>query len=778
MFLLASHYLPFKDKAVSSRETNINELGAPESLQREGMRMGGMSSNRHSQDLPFGRLLRMHRVAASLTQRELASRADMSVAAIRDLEQGRHRAPQPRTLDRLITVLAARVPQAEELRSGRDSTRDREIASGGQDGSVRLLLQILGPFEAWHMGGRQIRLGPSKQRAVLGLLALHANASVHREEIIDVLWADDPPSRAVDLVQEYVSRLRAALAPTDSKRQRRALLASAGASYRLQLQPSELDLLVFRQAVESADAASSAGHLAAACGLYERALSKWRGRPFADLDILRTSASAKLLLEQRIAVVVKYAAAAAAAGWHDKALPYLWELAASEQLDERVHAQLIIALAADGQQAAALRVYQDIRDRLDKELGILPGQDLAEAQIRVLRQDLGTGLDGRRRPPAGGRLINYAGDGHGLVGGQVVPRQLPPDAQYFYGRARELSALTAALTSSRAAHAGAVCVINGMPGVGKTRLAVRWAHQVAGEFPDGQLYIDLHGFDGCGQRMTSAEALRLIFDSFPVAPESVPPSLESRVSLYRSLMAGKRLLVVLDNAYDLRQVRLLLPGAEGCMVMITSRAQLTGLVAANGASLVKLDVPTDDDARSMLANLLGTSRIADGPVVTRQLARLCANLPLALSLVAARAISRPDFPLAGLAEEAAEVGSRLDAIDAPRTEGGVREAFSWSYQNLEPQTACIFRLLGVLGARPGRDVTSHDVAAAAGIPAARASAILRELSYLSLATEQSPGRFCLHELLACYAAELADREGRSNLTASRRAAGKSITIIR
>jgi transcriptional regulator with XRE-family HTH domain len=345
-------------------------------------------------------------------------------------------------------------------------------------------------------------------------------------------------------------------------------------------------------------------------------------------------------------------------------------------------------------------------------------------------------------------------DGHDLAGGHVVPRQLPPDAYYFCGRAEELLALTATLTNGRAPKTGAVRVINGMPGVGKTTLAVHWAHQVAGEFPDGQLYIDLHGFDGSGQPVEPGEALRLIFDSFSVAPELVPGNLESRVSLYRSLMAGKRLLLVLDNAYDLHQVRPLLPGAEGCAVTITSRAELTGLAAVSGASLVKLDVLTEADAQTMLANRLGRSRVAGEPCAARQLAELCAGLPLALSLVAARAVSRPDFPLTALVSDVAEAGRRLDAIDAPHTGGGVREAFSWSYQNLGPQAARVFRMLGVLGAHQGRDVTDRDMAVADEIPVNQASAALRELSYLSLATERSPGRFCLHELLACYAAEL------------------------
>jgi DNA-binding SARP family transcriptional activator len=597
-------------------------------------------------------------------------------------------------------------------------------------------LSVLGPLEARHPGGRLISLGPVRQRAVLGLLALSPNALVHRDDLIDGLWPDDVPATAVGLVQAYVSRLRRALVPGGSARTRRALVASVGASYRLQVEPGDLDLSQFGQSVQPAARAARSGDLTAACEGYEQALQLWRGRPLADIDLLRASPAVAALGDRRVTAALHYAAAAASAGRHALVLPHLRQLADGEPLDERIHARLMIALAGSGQQAAALGVYAGLAARLDEQLGVRPGPDLAEAHLRVLRQDLGDDPASRSRPVAG------------LAPGPVVPRQLPPAIRPFHGRAAELELLTAA-----GGDAGglAVAAVSGGAGIGKTALAVHWAHRAAGAFPDGQLYLNLRGVDAGEPPATPASAIRSLLGALG-PPGTVPPGLEDQVSLYRSLTAGRRLLVILDNAHDAGQVRPLLPGGPGVTVVVTSRARLTGLAAEPGARLIHLAALTEDQSLALLRGRLGAGRLAAEPRAARLLTRLCGGLPLALGLVAARALGRPGFPLAALAAELADEASRIDVLDAVSPDGGLRAAFAASCGQLLPRAA---RLLSLLACLPRPDVTAGDVAGLAGMAVPEARAALGELYDLSLVTEHAPGRFCLSALLRCYAARLA-----------------------
>jgi DNA-binding SARP family transcriptional activator/DNA-binding XRE family transcriptional regulator len=314
----------------------------------------------------LGALIGDSRRAAGLTQRELADLADVGLGTVRDIEQGR--TPRPRSLARLAGAL------------GLDVTR-----GPARPGGYRWL-RVLGPLEAWR-GGAPVELGPPRQRAVLGLLAVSPDEQVRRETIIDALW-DEPPATAVNLVQSYVSRLRRLLDPSRPARDRAGLLVSTGTSYRLQATPGELDLVAFRQVVDRARAARAAGSAAAACDLYDEALRLWRGDPLADVDLLRDHLAVADLAGRYAAVVGEYAETAFAAGFHERVLPRVEALARTEPLNERAHAQLMIALASTGRQAAALMVYQDLRHRLDEELGIRPGPELTDAHLRVLRQEL------------------------------------------------------------------------------------------------------------------------------------------------------------------------------------------------------------------------------------------------------------------------------------------------------------------------------------------------------------------------------------------------------
>lgn len=336
---------------------------------------------------------------------------------------------------------------------------------------------------------------------------------------------------------------------------------------------------------------------------------------------------------------------------------------------------------------------------------------------------------------------------------RVVPRQLPPAVAHLAGRAAELDTLDSLIDRlAGSASAAVICSIGGMAGIGKTALAVSWAHRVRSRFPDGQLYVDLRGFTPGGSVVSPDEAVRGFLDAFAVAPQRVPAGLDARVALYRSLLAGKRILVVLDNARDAEQVRPLLPGTPGCVAVITSRDQLTALVAAVGVQPLTLDVLTDAEAGDMLARRIGPDRLVTEPAATRRIIASCARLPLALAIAAARATSHPGFPLAALAAELAEAQARLDILAADEQTTNVRAVFSWSYRDLTTAAARLFRLLGL---HPGPDISIAATASLAGQAVDRVRPLLAELTRTNLIVEHAPGRYTFHDLLRAYAAEQA-----------------------
>jgi tetratricopeptide (TPR) repeat protein/transcriptional regulator with XRE-family HTH domain len=339
-----------------------------------------------------------------------------------------------------------------------------------------------------------------------------------------------------------------------------------------------------------------------------------------------------------------------------------------------------------------------------------------------------------------------------------VPRQLPAAVGCFTGRVGELAALTRMLDRAGAGGPGMVVIsaIGGTAGVGKTALALHWAHQVAERFGDGQLHVNLRGFDPSGAPAAPEAAMRGFLDALGVPPERVPPGQEAQAGLYRSLLAGRRMLIVLDNARDEQQVRPLLPASPGSLVLVTSRSQLGGLGAAEGAWLISLDVLSHNEAVQLLAARLGAARAAAEPAAVDQIARLCAYLPLALAVAAARAAARPGFPLAALAAELADSAGRLDALDAGDPGSSVRAVFSWSTRQLTGEAARMFRLLGI---HPGPDITAPAAASLAAIAKADARCLLGELARAHLITEHVPGRFSFHDLLRAYAAEQAHQTG-------------------
>jgi tetratricopeptide (TPR) repeat protein/transcriptional regulator with XRE-family HTH domain len=350
-----------------------------------------------------------------------------------------------------------------------------------------------------------------------------------------------------------------------------------------------------------------------------------------------------------------------------------------------------------------------------------------------------------------------------LVAGEVsgsprdraaVPRQLPAAVADFTGRAAELTALTRILDDARTEGTPGTVVISaigGTAGVGKTALALHWAHRIADRFGDGQLYVNLRGYDPA-QPLTAAQAIRGFLDALGVPAERIPPGPEAQAALYRSLLADRRMLIVADNARDEQQVRPLLPASNGTMVLITSRSQLSGLAAAQGARLLTLDVLRRTEAVQLLTARFGTARAAGEPAAVNEIARLCAFLPLALAVAAARAATRPRFPLAALAAELADEAGRLDALDAGDPASSVRAVFSWSTRQLTGEAARMFRLLGL---HPGRDISVAAAASLAALAEPQAGGLLRELARAHLIAECAPGRYVFHDLLRAYSADQA-----------------------
>ena len=671
-----------------------------------------------------GRMVRARRQEAGLTQCALASLVGVSVATVRGLEQGRTRRPRTALLDRLAAALGLESAQLRER--GFDPPPATQVLPGSG-----LRLRILGPVTAWR-DGHALALGEPRRRGLLGLLALHAGANVHRGSLIDALWGRRPPAAAVNLVQAYVGRLRRVLDPDHSPRDAAGVLVCTGTGYRLQVPGDHLDLLSFRSLVSRAAAAQDRDG-AASCKAYEQALRLWRGDPLADVDVLRGHPAVAAVTREWTDAVAGYAGATLQAGTPERVLPYLWQWVGGDPLDEKAHALLMLALAAAGQQAAALDVFADVRGRLNAEMGVRPGPELSGAHVRILRQQVANVARTTEADPP-----------------SVVPRQLPASARHFVGRVEELRALDQMLACAPASPGPVIGAITGTAGIGKTTLALRWAHQVTDQFPDGQLFVNLRGYDPVGPPLDPFAAIRGFLEVLSAPADGMPREPHAQAARYRSLLAGRRLLVVLDNAHDSQQVRPLLPGTAGSMVLITSRSDLTGLVAGESAQKISLPLLGDTESRHLLVGHLGAERVAGHPDAADELVALCARLPLALSIIGVRAAGHPDFPLDVLAGQLRDARGRLDALCVGEATSDLRAVLACSYQHLSPPGARLFRLLGL---HPGPDISAAAATSLAGVPASAAGPLLSELIRGHLIDEHVPGRYAIHDLLRAYAAE-------------------------
>jgi DNA-binding SARP family transcriptional activator/Tfp pilus assembly protein PilF len=591
---------------------------------------------------------------------------------------------------------------------------------------------LLGP-PLVRSGGVVVPVPRGKQRTVLAALLLRAGKVVSLNELAEILWGPEPPPSARVTIQNYVMRLRKALADTDGSR-----ISTQPRGYLIRVGPGELDVARFEALLCAAREAARDSSWDTAAAQSRAALLLWRGEPLSDVDSeVLAAREVPRLAELRLQAFEVRIAADLHLGRQAEVIAELRQLVTTHPLREHLHGLLMLALYRDGRQAEALAAYQDARRGLVDELGTEPGTGLRELHQRILVGDPALAVPDSV-PPAGG---------------VAVPRELPAGVAYFTGRTSELAALSRLLGDAGDQMPGTVVIsaIGGTAGVGKTALAVHWAHQAAERFPDGQLYVNLRGYDPA-QPVTAADALAGFLGSLGVAGQDIPAEEADRAARYRSLLAGRRMLVVLDNAGSAEQVRPLLPGDPVCAVVVTSRDALTGLVARDGARRLDLGLLRLQDAVALLRALIG-ARVDADPTAAALLASQCSRLPLALRVAAELAAARPTAPLAELVGELADRQRRLDLLDAggdPRS--AVRTVFSWSYRHLDTDAARAFRLLGL---HPGSDLDPYAAAALAGVTLERACHLLGQLAQAHLIQPALPDRYGMHDLLRAYACELA-----------------------
>jgi DNA-binding SARP family transcriptional activator len=590
---------------------------------------------------------------------------------------------------------------------------------------------MLGTLELTQQG-QPVRLGSPKQRSALAVLLARANSAVGLDELIFELWGEQTPKSARANVRQYLANLRRLLGADGTVEIKRY-----GSAYRIDIAAEDLDVAQFRQFVAEGREAMDALRHADAVTYLEQALALWRGNPLSDLQHgLVLSAWCAALAEERISALESLVESLLTVGAADRAISQATELSAGHPLRERIHALLIRARYQAGDVAGALDAYLQVRRNIIDELGVEPGPELRDLQFAILERQ-------SNLSPA--REVAVVPDAPA-----VLPRQLPARLRTFVGRAEYLNMLDRVLVrqAENVVSTVPVVAVVGAPGIGKTVLTVHWAHRVSDLFPDGQLYADLRAF---GRGDSPSAVLHSFLSALGVSPDRIPPDLAGKASLYRSLLAGRRVLVLLDSIVDPAQVRPFLPGDAGSLVVVTSRVQLTGLVAADGAESITLELPSAEEAREMLVRRLGADRTEAEPVAVDEIVRACRRMPLALAIVASRAAARPGFPLADLAEELRRSNVTLDAFSSQDPATDPRTVFAESYYALSEDAARLFRLVGL---QSSPIISVRTAVQLLQCTPERARMILRELVESHLLSEPSLGHYTLHDLLLVYAAEL------------------------
>ncbi|WP_345617780.1 AfsR/SARP family transcriptional regulator [Streptomyces ziwulingensis] len=611
--------------------------------------------------------------------------------------------------------------------------------------TASLRFAVLGPVRVWR-GAEELLLGSPQQRVVLAALLLRRGRLVTTAELVHAVWGEEPPSAAVPVLRTYVSRLRKVLEPVRASDESRVIISAAD-GYLARVSEDAVDLGVFEQRVARATKSRAAGELSAASQLLHAALHEWSETPLAGLTGPLAESERSRLNETRLSTLEVRIDVDVQLGRHEKVIPELRALSDQHPLRERLCQLLMIALYRSGRQAEALACYRVTRSTLVAELGIEPG-----APLRKLHHDILTADASLEYSPPSPRLPAPASAPvPAPPTPSLRPAQLPADLPAFTGRHSELEEVRALLPAGdERAESMTTSVVSGMAGVGKTTLAVHLAHEIADRFPDGQLFINLRGFEATGSIMTPEEAIRIFLDALGIPPQRIPAQPEAQALLYRTLLARRRVLVLLDNARDADHVRPLLPGSPGCLVIVTSRNRLTSLIAGEGAQPLTLQQLTPADAHDFLRLRLGPKRLSAQPLAVDEIITRCGRLPLALAIVAARAVTNPDFPLSAIADELRDGQDSLDAFASGDLSTDVRAIFSWSYDALPGPAARLFRLLGL---HTGPDISAPAAAALAGLPLRETRTVLRELSHAHLLVERSPGRYTVHDLLRVYSRE-------------------------